>query len=163
VTGVPLRYMNRLQRLVGLSLAARRPEPVTTVAHSVADVLDQHLVFEVESIDRMYLNMWQPRLAYCGAAVHARPLRLADVPAMLADCDLLITATGCPVPVVLAEQVRAARVRAGARPLFVLDLGMPPDVYPAMGRLAGVTLVDLDALPSLMRVTEPVVRQTRCR
>jgi hypothetical protein len=57
--------MNRSERLVGL-LAARRPEPTMTVARSVADVLDDHVVFEVESIDRMYLNVWQPRLAYGG-------------------------------------------------------------------------------------------------
>ena len=37
-----------------------------TVARSVADVLTDHTVFEVESIDRMYLNVWQPRLAYGG-------------------------------------------------------------------------------------------------
>jgi hypothetical protein len=37
-----------------------------TVARSVADVLDDHVVFEVESIERMYLNVWQPRLAYGG-------------------------------------------------------------------------------------------------
>ncbi len=37
-----------------------------TVVRSVADVLDDHTVFEVESIDRMYLNVWQPRLAYGG-------------------------------------------------------------------------------------------------
>jgi hypothetical protein len=54
-----------LERLVGL-LAARRPEPVMTVARSVADVLADHVVFEVESIDRVYLNVWQPRLAYGG-------------------------------------------------------------------------------------------------
>src|SRR3954464_242623 len=65
VTGVPVRCMNRVERLVGL-LAARRPEPAMTVARSVADVLDDHVVFEVESIDRMYLNVWQPRLAYGG-------------------------------------------------------------------------------------------------
>jgi hypothetical protein len=65
VTGVPVRCMNRFERLVGL-LAARRPEPTMTVARSVADVLDDHVVFEVESIDRMYLNVWQPRLAYGG-------------------------------------------------------------------------------------------------
>jgi glutamyl-tRNA reductase len=47
---------------------------------------------------------------------------------------------------VLAEQVRAARDRAASGPLFVLDLGMPPDVEPALGRLPGVTLVDLTAL-----------------
>src|SRR6476660_10008713 len=57
--------MNRIERLVGL-LAARRPEPAMTVARSVADVLDDHVVFKLESIDRMYLNVWQPRLAYGG-------------------------------------------------------------------------------------------------
>jgi hypothetical protein len=51
--------------VVGL-LAARATEPIMTVARSVADVLDDHTVFEIESIDRMYLNVWQPRLAYCG-------------------------------------------------------------------------------------------------
>jgi hypothetical protein len=64
-SGAPAWCMNRPARLVGL-LAARRPEPVMTVARSVADVLDEHVVFEVESIDRMYLNVWQPRLAYGG-------------------------------------------------------------------------------------------------
>src|SRR6476659_8132979 len=37
-----------------------------TVARSVSDVLDDHVVFEIESIDRMYLNVWVPRLAYGG-------------------------------------------------------------------------------------------------
>ncbi|MGH3929835.1 MAG: hypothetical protein ACRDTF_07645 [Pseudonocardiaceae bacterium] len=37
-----------------------------TVARSVADVLADHVTFQVESIDRMYLNMWVPRLAYGG-------------------------------------------------------------------------------------------------
>jgi len=42
------------------------PEPVMTLARSVGDVLDDHTVFEVECIDRMYLNVWQPRLTYGG-------------------------------------------------------------------------------------------------
>jgi len=37
-----------------------------TVARSVADVLNDHVRFEVECIDRMYLNVWVPRLAYGG-------------------------------------------------------------------------------------------------
>lgn len=35
-----------------------------TVARSVADVLDDHTVFEVECIARMYLNVYQPRLQH---------------------------------------------------------------------------------------------------
>jgi len=48
--------------------------------------------------------------------------------------------------VVRAERVQAAREPADGRPLFVLDLGMPANVEPAVGRLAGVTLVDLATL-----------------
>ncbi len=86
------------------------------------------------------------RAAEVAAATGSRQLRAADVAATLADTDILITATGAAVPLVPAEQVRAARAQAGGRPLFVLDLGMPPDVEPAVGRLAGVTLVDITAL-----------------
>ena len=86
------------------------------------------------------------RAAEVAAEVRGRPLVAGDVPAALAGTDILITATGSAVPVVRAEQVRAAREPAGGRPLFVLDLGMPPCVEPAVGRLAGVTLADLAAL-----------------
>ena len=79
-------------------------------------------------------------------ALRARHLPASDVPAVLAGADLLITATGAAASVVAAGPVRAARAQAASRPLFVLDLGMPPDVDAAVGRLAGVKLVDLTAL-----------------
>src|ERR1700752_2706498 len=37
-----------------------------TLPRTVADVLADHVVFEKESIDRRYLNVWPPRLAYGG-------------------------------------------------------------------------------------------------
>ncbi len=40
-----------------------------TVARSVADVLDEHVTLEVECIDRMYLNVYQPRLQHVNGAV----------------------------------------------------------------------------------------------
>jgi len=86
------------------------------------------------------------RAAEVAAEVHGRQLRTSDVPAALADADILVTATGAAAPVVLAEHVRDVRAQAERRPLFVLDLGMPPDVEPAVGRLAGVTLIDVAAL-----------------
>jgi glutamyl-tRNA reductase len=86
------------------------------------------------------------RAAEVAAAVRGRPLAASDVPAALAHTDILITATGSAVPVVRAEQVRVARKAAAGRPLFILDLGMPPNVEPAAGRVAGVTLADLTAL-----------------
>jgi glutamyl-tRNA reductase len=86
------------------------------------------------------------RAAEVAAALRATPVLSSDVPAALAGADLLVTATGAAAPVVAAGPVRAARARAGGRPLFVLDLGLPPDVDAAVGGLPGVTLVDLTAL-----------------
>ena len=86
------------------------------------------------------------RAAEVAATVRGTPLAASDMPAALADTDILVTATGSAVPVMRAGQLRAAREPADGRPLFVLDLGMPPNVEPAAGRLAGVTLVDLTAL-----------------
>src|SRR5205807_2930250 len=40
----------------------RRPEPIMSIPHSVADVLRHHVTLEVEGIDRMYLNVYQPKL-----------------------------------------------------------------------------------------------------
>ena len=35
-----------------------------TLPRTVADVLGRHVTFEIESIDRMYCNVYQPRLQY---------------------------------------------------------------------------------------------------
>jgi hypothetical protein len=46
-----------------------RPEPVMTLPRTVADVLAEHVVFEVESIDRMYLDVYVPGLQYAAGLV----------------------------------------------------------------------------------------------
>ncbi len=40
-----------------------------TVARSVADVLAEHVVFEVECIDRMFCNVYVPGLQYAAGLV----------------------------------------------------------------------------------------------
>ena len=39
-----------------------------TLPRTVADVLYRHVSFEIESIDRMYLNVYQPGLQHTGGA-----------------------------------------------------------------------------------------------
>src|ERR1700751_4994932 len=46
-----------------------RPEPAMSVARSVADVLRDHVVLELEAIDRMYLNVYVPHLQTACAVV----------------------------------------------------------------------------------------------
>ena len=54
--------------MVGL-LAARPTGACHDVARTVADVLAEHVTFEVECIDRMYCNVYVPQLQYAGGLV----------------------------------------------------------------------------------------------
>jgi hypothetical protein len=40
------------------------PEPNVNLPHSVAEILTEHVTFQLESIDRMYLNVYIPELQY---------------------------------------------------------------------------------------------------
>src|SRR2546429_9230214 len=60
--------MGRLLAVGGLAACAR-PEPVMTLPRSAADVLCGHVTFEVECIDRMYLNVYVPQLQYATGLV----------------------------------------------------------------------------------------------
>ena len=40
-----------------------------SLPRTVADVMREHVILEVESIDRMYLNVYQPRLQYVPGVV----------------------------------------------------------------------------------------------
>ena len=45
-----------------------------SVPRSVADVIQQHVALEVECIDRMYLNVYQPKLQTEGGVAVLRRL-----------------------------------------------------------------------------------------
>src|SRR5262249_42284706 len=44
------------------------PEPAMKLRPSVASVISEHVVFELESIERLYLNVYVPRLQREGGA-----------------------------------------------------------------------------------------------
>src|SRR6516162_6185268 len=44
-------------------------EPNVNLSHSVADILQNHVTFQLECIDRMYLNLYVPSLQYEGGVV----------------------------------------------------------------------------------------------
>jgi glutamyl-tRNA reductase len=76
----------------------------------------------------------------------------------LARADIVISGTGAPGIVVHREDVDAARAGRGARPLFLIDIAVPRDVDPAVARLDGVFLYDLDDLKA---VAESNLRERR--
>ena len=74
----------------------------------------------------------------------ARPL--AELRDALADADVVLSSTGAPGRVVLADDVEAALARRGGRPQVYVDLALPHDVDLAVAELPGVIRVGLGEL-----------------
>jgi len=74
----------------------------------------------------------------------ARPL--ADLRDALADADVVISSTGSPGRVVLADDVREALARRAGRPQVYVDLALPHDVDLTVAGLPGATRVGLGEL-----------------
>lgn len=68
--------------------------------------------------------------------------RLADA---VAEAGVVITAIGDRLAELSQHQLEARR-GSSAPPLLIVDAGVPRNVDPSIGRLAGVTLVDVDSL-----------------
>ena len=71
----------------------------------------------------------------------------------LADVDLLLCSTATPKAMVTVDRVKDAIQRRGDRPLCILDIAMPRDVEPAVGKLANVFLYDLDDLRAMVNAS----------
>ena len=99
------------------------------------------------------VNRSLPRAQHLAAGiaeqgVTARAVPLDQLPAALADADVVVSCTGAVRPVVSLADVHhalaASRRDELTEPLVLCDLGMPRDIDPAVAGLPGVTVVDMD-------------------
>jgi glutamyl-tRNA reductase len=85
------------------------------------------------------------------AAAHAGgwALSLADLPAAIAEADIIASSTSSADFILTRELIAAGIKRRPARPLFLIDLALPRDVDPATAELANVFLYNLDDLAEI--------------
>lgn len=69
----------------------------------------------------------------------------AELDSEIAASDVIVVATGAPVPTVLKSQIPEGK------PRWILDLTVPVNVDPEVGNIPGVTLVHMD---QLSRITD---------
>lgn len=92
-------------------------------------------------------------LEYSGYAI-----TLEDLPLHLDEADIIIASTSSPVPILKREMVEAALDKRRHRPIFIVDIAVPRDVDPTVGRLDDVYLYTVD---DLQDVIEENVRSRR--
>ena len=69
----------------------------------------------------------------------------------LATADILVSATGAPDLVVTEADMRRVLAARRGRPMFVVDLAVPRDVAPEVGRLEEVFLYNIDDLRGIVQ------------
>ena len=81
----------------------------------------------------------------------AEALRLADLPARLAEFDIVISCTASSLPIIGLGAVERALKARRHRPVFMVDLAVPRDIEAEVARLADVYLYTIDDLSALVQ------------
>lgn len=76
----------------------------------------------------------------------ALALSIGDIPQYLAQADVVISATSCPLPFINKGLVEHALAQRANAPMFFLDLAVPRDIEANVGELDGVYLYNIDDL-----------------
>jgi glutamyl-tRNA reductase len=96
-------------------------------------------------------NRTPARAAALAERFQASAHGLAEIPALLARSDVVLTCIGGARPLITAAEVREALRERRGRPIFAIDLGVPRNVEPAVDDVDGAYVYDLDDLSGVAR------------
>jgi len=85
------------------------------------------------------------------ARLGAEAIRLAELPARLAEFDIVISSTASSLPIIGLGAVERALKQRKHRPMFMVDLAVPRDIEPEVERLLDVFLYTVDTLSTLVQ------------
>jgi glutamyl-tRNA reductase len=94
----------------------------------------------------MVSNRTHNRAVELARRVGGEPVELGALSEALTAADVVLTCTGSPSMLLEASDLVPVLARRRGRPLLVMDVAVPRDVDPGVGRLPGVTLMDMDDL-----------------
>jgi glutamyl-tRNA reductase len=101
----------------------------------------KHVHVVSRSLPRAHRLAHDVREQGVGAAAHG----LEHICAVLRVADVVVSCTGAVRPILTSGDVRLGLAgRSEQLPLVICDLGMPRDVDPAVARLAGAFVIDMD-------------------
>jgi glutamyl-tRNA reductase len=82
-------------------------------------------------------------------AFQGRVIPFENIYDAASEADIVISSTGAPHPIFRREHGQAFLHRRRNRPMFFIDIAVPRDVDPAMNKLEGIFVYDIDDLQSV--------------
>jgi glutamyl-tRNA reductase len=84
-----------------------------------------------------------------GGPVVPRVIPFEQLHEAASQADIVITSTGAPLPIFRSEHGQALLHRRRNRPMFFIDIAVPRDVDPAMNKLEGMFVYNIDDLQAV--------------
>lgn len=92
-------------------------------------------------------------------------ISLDEIPAHLAESDIVISSTASPIPLVYKDMVEEALKKRRRRPMFMVDIAVPRDIEASVADLDDVYLYTVDDLHSVvqenMKTRQAAAQQAR--
>ncbi len=83
--------------------------------------------------------------------LHGQAMPLADLPMRMSEFDIIVSCTASTLPIIgLGAAERAVKARRH-RPIFMVDLAVPRDIEPEVGRLKDIFLYTIDDLGAIVQ------------
>ncbi len=80
----------------------------------------------------------------------AHAVALKDLSSVLSKADILISSTASPQPIIFQESVKVALKQRRNQPMFLVDIAVPRDIHPDVGKLESVYLYTIDDLQKVV-------------
>lgn len=119
-------------------------------AGETVELAARHLV--QNGIGRLIVaNRTVSRAQELASQFDAFAIGLTEIPAHLAEADIVIASTASPVPVLGKGTVESALKRRRHRPMFMVDIAVPRDIEPEVGDLEDIYLYTVDDLDEVIQ------------
>lgn len=103
-------------------------------------------------------NRTRERAENLANRIGASTMRLADLPARLAEFDVVVSCTASTLPILGLGMVDRVSRQRRRRPVVMVDLAVPRDIEPEIGRLDDIYLYSVDDLGKVVQSGEQTRR-----
>lgn len=137
------------------SLARQIFESLSTVnvllvgAGETIELVARHL--REHSVKKLMIaNRTRERAQLLADEVGAEVIGLGDIETRLTDADIIISSTASPLPIIGKGMVERALKARRNQPMLLVDIAVPRDVEPEVGKLANAYLYSVDDLQAII-------------
>lgn len=95
-------------------------------------------------------NRTRERASQLAGEVGAEVIGLADIDTRLAEADIIISSTASPLPVIGKGMMERALKARRNKPVLLVDIAVPRDVEPEVGKLPNAYLYSVDDLQAII-------------